>query len=67
LRCWSFTRFDFACVKTWLADQDIHDWPQESDHDLDHPIRVLFKALARKDITPWEAEKVLMNLGSVMG
>jgi len=25
---------------------------------------VLFKALARKDITPGEAEKVIMNMGT---
>jgi len=51
-------------VKHWLADNGMNDWPKESDYDLDVPIRSLLKALARKQITPWEAEKIILNLGS---
>jgi phage terminase Nu1 subunit (DNA packaging protein) len=50
-------------VRQWLADNGITDWPKESDYDLDVPIRSILQALARKEITPWEAEKVKFNLG----
>ncbi len=56
--------YDANRVKGWLAENGIRDWPKESDRDLDVPIRVLLKALQRKEITPWQAERVIVNLGS---
>jgi len=35
----------------------------ERDHDLDRPIRVIFKALYRREVTPEEAEEVITDLG----
>jgi hypothetical protein len=58
-----FAHYDPERVRTWLKDSNIRDWPKESDHDLDDPIRVILKALERRDVTPWEAEKVMTNLG----
>lgn len=63
LRCWPFARFDLDRVKQWLADNGIEEWPKESPRDLDRPIRVIFKALHRRELTPEEAEKVITNLG----
>ncbi len=37
--------------------------PKETDHDLDRPIRVIFKALYQQELTPEEAEGVIANLG----
>jgi len=51
-------------VRQWLANNGITDWPKESDHDLDMPLRALLRALQRRELTPWEAEKVITNLGS---
>jgi len=51
-------------VREWLADNGIADWPKESDCDLDLPLRTILKALQRRELTPWEAEKVITNLGS---
>ena len=59
-----FASYDTARVKNWLAENGVSDWPKESDRDLDEPIRVILNALACRTITPWEAEKVIMNLGS---
>jgi phage terminase Nu1 subunit (DNA packaging protein) len=59
-----FAGFVTEEVKQWLADNGITDWPKESDYDLDVPIRALLKALHRKDIAPWEVEKIILNLGS---
>jgi len=59
---WAY--YDIKAVRKWLEDNGIHDWSKESDHDLDAPVRVLFKHLARREITPWEAEKITLNLGS---
>jgi len=56
--------FEVNEVRAWLEEHGIRDWPKESDYDLDIPMRSLLKALARKDLTPWEAEKVLFLLGS---
>jgi RNA polymerase sigma-70 factor (ECF subfamily) len=63
LRCWPFARFDLDRVKQWLADNGIEEWPKESARDLDRPIRVIFKALYRRELTPEEAEGVITNLG----
>jgi len=63
LRCWPFARFDLDRVKQWLADNGIEEWPRESARDLDRPIRVIFKALHRRELTPEEAEGVITNLG----
>lgn len=57
-------RFDIACVRQWLTEQGITDWPRESDRELDVPIRVLLHAVQRQTITPWQAEKVMTNLGA---
>ena len=59
-----FAEFDVELVKRWLAESNIVDWPKESDHDTDWPIRLILKALEAKEITPWQAEKVILNLGS---
>jgi len=59
---WAY--YDIKAVRQWLEDNGIRDWPKDSDHDLDVPVRVLFNALARREITPWEAEKITLNLGS---
>jgi len=63
LRCWPFARFDLDRVKQWLKDNGIDDWPRESVRDVDRPIRVIFKALHRRELTPEEAEGVITNLG----
>lgn len=59
-----FASYDIADVKAWLADSAIIDWPKASDRDTDDPIRLILKALEAKDITPWQAEKAILNLGS---
>jgi phage terminase Nu1 subunit (DNA packaging protein) len=59
-----YAGFETDKVKQWLAENGITDLPKENDQDLDVPIRVILKALQRKEITPWQAEKVIMNLGS---
>jgi hypothetical protein len=59
-----YASFDAKRVQNWLAENGVKDWPRESDHDLDMPICVILRALQSKDITPWEAEKVILNLGS---
>ncbi|MDO8586620.1 MAG: hypothetical protein Q7T82_06225 [Armatimonadota bacterium] len=56
--------YEIDRVKKWLAENGVTDWPRESDGDLDEPIRVLLKALQSKQITPWQAEMVIVNLGS---
>ncbi len=56
--------FEMAEVRQWLEQQGLRDWPKESDPDLDVPVRSLLKALARQEITPWEAEHVMLVLGS---
>ncbi|HUT75038.1 MAG TPA: RNA polymerase sigma factor [Armatimonadota bacterium] len=63
LRCWPFARFDLDRVRQWLKDKRITDWPKETDYDLDMPIRVIFKALHRRDLTPEQAEEVITDLG----
>ncbi len=63
LRCWPFARFDLDKVKEWLKVNNISDWPGESTRDLDRPIRLIFKALHRGDLTPEQAEEVINNLG----
>ncbi len=63
LRCWPFARFDLDKVKEWLKINNISDWPRESARDLDRPIRLIFKALHRGDLTPEQAEEVIDNLG----
>ena len=40
-----------------------HGMKGERDHDLDRPIRVIFKALYRREVTPEEAEEVITDLG----
>ena len=57
--------YELGPVKDWLTENGICDWPKESDQDLDEPIRVILKALQRKEITPWQAEMVITNLGSI--
>jgi phage terminase Nu1 subunit (DNA packaging protein) len=59
LRCWPFVRFDWDRVKQWLADSGIQNWPKESSHDTDRPIRLLFKALHRGELTPQQAEEIM--------
>ncbi len=56
-------QFSMDAVKQWLDANGVAEWPRESDYDLDVPIRSILKALQRKDLTPWEAEKVVANLG----
>jgi len=51
-------------VRQWLANNGVTDWPRESDYDLDLPLRCVVKALQRRELTPWDAEKVMTNLGS---
>jgi RNA polymerase sigma-70 factor (ECF subfamily) len=63
LRCWPFARFDFDRVNQWLRHNEIEEWPKESDHDLDRPIRVIFKALHSRELNPEEAESIITNLG----
>lgn len=63
LRCWPFARFDLDKVKEWLRVNNITDWPSESTRDLDRPIRLIFKALHRGELTPEQAEEVITNLG----
>jgi RNA polymerase sigma-70 factor (ECF subfamily) len=63
LRCWPFARFDFDRVNQWLRDNQIEDWPKESDYDLDRPVRVIFRALHRRELDPEEAESIITNLG----
>jgi len=65
LRCWPFARFDLDRVRQWLADRKIADWPKESDHDLERPIRVIFKALHQREITPKLAEQIITDLAAV--
>ena len=57
-------RFELPQVKQWLTEQGINEWPVENDHDLDKPIRVLLRALQQREITPWQAEKIIFTLGS---
>ena len=63
LRCWPFARYDLDRVKQWLADNQITDWPKESDRDLDRPIRVIFRELHNGNIDPEQAEKIVTELG----
>jgi len=63
LRCWPFARYDLDRVKQWLRDNDINDWPRESDHDTDRPLRIIFRALHRQEVTPEKAEEVITELG----
>jgi RNA polymerase sigma-70 factor (ECF subfamily) len=66
LRCWPFARFDLDRVKQWVRDSGIRrlaDWPEEDDHDLDRPVRLIFKALHRREVTPEQAEKIMTDLG----
>jgi hypothetical protein len=58
-----YVHYEIEQVKKWLAEKGINDWPRESDEDLDLPIRVVLRALSRKEITPWDAEMVNTNLG----
>jgi len=62
LRCWPFARFDWQRVKKWLTHNGVTQWPNESHYDLDRPIRLIFKALHRGDLTPEQAENVLDSL-----
>ena len=59
-----YAKYDPSGVKEWLTENGISDWPKESDRDLDAPIRVILKALQRKEVTPWQAERVIVNLGA---
>jgi len=63
LRCWPFARYDLDRVKQWVTDNGITDWPREDAHDLDRPIRMIFKALHRREISPEQAEKIITDLG----
>jgi RNA polymerase sigma-70 factor (ECF subfamily) len=63
LRCWPFVRFDLDRVRQWLKDNGIDDWPQETDDDLDYPIRMIFRSLYRRELTPEDAERVIESLG----
>lgn len=60
-----FAWYDLDEVERWLTDRGIQDWPREDDHTLDVPLRSLFKALARREITPWDAEKIVFLLGEL--
>lgn len=51
-------------VRDWLAANGVTEWPEASDADADWPIRVILKAVQRRELTPWQAEKVMLNLGS---
>jgi phage terminase Nu1 subunit (DNA packaging protein) len=62
-----FAGFDTDRVRKWLEENGIRDWPRESDYDLDDPIRVILRALERKEVTPWDAEMAMMNLGYAWG
>ena len=59
-----FAGLDPDGVRKWLEENGIRDWPRESDRNADEPIRVILNALERKEVTPWEAERVITNLGS---
>ncbi len=59
-----YAHYEPSRVKEWLAQNGITDWPRESDDDVDKPLIPILRALERKEITPWQAEKVIMNLGS---
>lgn len=59
-----FAHFNPDEVRQWLAENNIADWPKETDRDLDVPIRAILKAVEHKEITPWKAEQVMTNLGS---
>lgn len=59
-----FADYDVDRVRAWLQEKGITDWPRENDHDLETPIRYLLWALERREITPWEAEKVLFVIGA---
>lgn len=63
LRCWPFARFDFDRVKAWLTEQDIHDWPLESEYELERPIRVLYREVYNGRLSPEGAEEVMDRLG----
>ncbi len=63
LRCWPFGRFDLDRVKQWLEDNGITEWPKEAIRDLDRPIRAIFKAIERGELTAEQAEAVITNLG----
>jgi phage terminase Nu1 subunit (DNA packaging protein) len=58
-----FAWFDLEEVSRWLAERGIQDWPKEDDHDLDVTILSILKAVERRELTPWEAEKVLFLTG----
>ena len=62
-----FAHFDPDRVRKWLEENNIHEWPKESDRDLDEPVRVILNALERREVTPWQAENVMTNLGHVWG
>jgi len=59
LRCWPFVRFDWDRTKQWLRDNRITRWPKESDSDVDRPLRIIFRALARGRLTPGQAEEIV--------
>jgi hypothetical protein len=59
LRCWPFVRFDWDRAKQWLKDSRITRWAKESDHDVERPLRLIFKALARGRLTAAEAEEIV--------
>ncbi len=58
-----FANYELEEVQQWLEANGIREWPKEDDQDLDYPIRSVFKAVERKELTPWEAEKVLFLIG----
>jgi RNA polymerase sigma-70 factor (ECF subfamily) len=59
LRCWPFVRFDWDRAKQWLKDNRITRWAKESDHDVDRPLRLIFQALARGQLTASQAEEIV--------
>lgn len=63
LRCWPFVRFDWNLIDKWLQANAIADWPKESDHDLDRPVRLILKAVEKGGVTARQAEEILDALG----
>jgi hypothetical protein len=62
-RSHGWANYEVDRVREWLAEKGITDWPKEEDWTLDVPLRSLLKAVERREITPWEAEKVLFVIG----
>lgn len=66
LRCWPWVRFDWERVKEWVAEYVTEGWPKEADHDLDRPLRWIFRAIERGNLTAADAESIMDNLGWAM-